>query len=261
MKASLTALLFTLPVLAQQAPTGSSRPVDAAVIEDKEVAAFLAPRTQEIKAEFSKVIAQAPKGLRRGPVGEENLLGYWACDAMRRSASRALSLPVHAAFTNRGGLRQDLAVGPVTVGDITQVMPFENELLVIELTGAELRQAVIEGLEKRGGEPLSGLKVSALGTAEKPELQVLLDNGQPLDLNATYRLATSDFLFQGGDSIPALRKGRRPFTSGLTIRQCLLDACAALTQSGAPLLPPEPGRYQLSTPIREALRARQKVPF
>jgi 2',3'-cyclic-nucleotide 2'-phosphodiesterase (5'-nucleotidase family) len=260
-KPSLLALFLAVPLAAQQIPAGSSRPVDVAVADDKEIAAYLAPRTLEIQAEFSKVIAQAPKGLRRGPVGEENLLGYWACDAMRQAASKALALPVHAAFTNRGGLRQDLAVGPVTVGDIVQVMPFENELIVIELTGAELRQAVIEGLEKRGGEPLSGLKVSALGTPEKPELQVLLEDGQALDPKGTYRLATSDFLFLGGDSIPALRKGRRPFTSGLTLRQCFLDACTALTKAEAPLLPPAPGRYQLSASIREALRAKQKVSF
>jgi 2',3'-cyclic-nucleotide 2'-phosphodiesterase (5'-nucleotidase family) len=239
--------------------SAQSRPVDAAVEPDKEIADFLAPRAAEIKAEYSRVLVQAPQGLKRGAVGEENLLGYWACDAMREAGAKLMGVPVHAAFTNRGGLRQDLAPGPVTVGDIAQLMPFENELIVIELTGEELRQCVAEGLQRRGGEPLGGLVVKALGTPEKPDLVVTLADGTPLDPKATYRLATSDFLYQGGDSIPTLKKGRKPFTAGITLRQCFMDACSALQTAGKALVPPPTGRYELSDSIKEALRARQKV--
>ena len=66
-----------------------------------------------------------------------------------------------------------------------------------------------------------------------------------------------DYLYGGGDSIPALRKGRKPFTTGLTLRQILLDECTRLANEKQDLLPPAPGRYAIPVPIQEAIRDRK----
>lgn len=253
----LASSILTGPLAAQQVSSSLSRSVDATVAEDKEVAAFLAPRTAEIRAEYSRVVVRAAQALRRGSGAEENLLGYWACDAMREAASRLMGVPVHAAITNRGGLRQDLPPGDITVGDLSQVAPFENELVVVEIDGADLIQAVKEGLPRRGGEPLSGLKVSVGGSPEALEVEVRFADGSPVDPKATYRLATHDYLYGGGDSIPSIRKGRRPFTAGITVRQCLVEACQALKAAGKELVPPTGGRYSFAEGLLPLLRGRR----
>ena len=140
------------------------------------------------------------------------------------------------------------------MADIFELMPFENELVVIELTGAELIQVVKEGIVRRGGEPCSGVKAVVGGTPEAPTFLLTWEDGSPIDPASIVKVATSDYLFGSGDSTPTLKKGRKPFTSGLTLRQILLDQCAALAKEKQDLLPPAPGRYTIPVPIQEAIR-------
>jgi 2',3'-cyclic-nucleotide 2'-phosphodiesterase (5'-nucleotidase family) len=173
---------------------------------------------------------------------------------MRRAAEGAIGSPVRFAITNAGGLRANLRPGQLKVGDIFELMPFENELVVIELTGAELIQVVKEGLVRRGGEPCSGVKAVVGGSPEAPTFTLTWADETAIDPAATVKVATSDYLYGGGDSIPTLKLGRKPFTTGLTLRQILLDECTALAKAKKDLLPPAPGRYTIPVPIQEAIR-------
>jgi 2',3'-cyclic-nucleotide 2'-phosphodiesterase (5'-nucleotidase family) len=231
-----------------------SRPVNETVAEDPAVAKVIAPARQAIFASFGQVIAKSPTGVMRGRGAEENLLGYWIADIMRQRAAEAVGAPVKFALTNAGGVRGNIRPGEVKVGDIFEVMPFENEMVVIELTGAEVISAVKEGLVRRGGEPCSGVKAVVTGTPDKGVLTVTWGDGSPIDPQEMVKVATSDYLFAGGDSIPSLRKGRRAYTTGLTIRQTLIDACKALDKAGKPLEPPPGGRYSIPADIIQAIR-------
>lgn len=250
--------LLALPSVAQ-APAAKAEvlPITETIPEDAEIQKVIAPLAAEIKASFGHPLAQAPRGIFRGRRGEENLLGYWVSDLMRRAAQTLVGGPVRFAASNAGGLRANLRPGTIKVGDIFELMPFENELVVIELTGAEVIQVVKEGLLRRGGEPCSGVKVKVEGTPQAPMLTVTWEDGSPIDPGAVVKVATSDYLYTGGDSIPTLKKGRKPFTTGLTLRQMLLDHCAAEGKAGRDLLPPPPGRFVVPAPILEAIRDKQ----
>ena len=204
-------------------------------------------------------LVEAPQGLFRGRIGEEHLLGYWICDAVRARAALLAGTEVDFAIANRGGIRANLKPGMLKVGDIFEVMPFENEVILVDLTGAELIQVVREGLQSRAGEPISGVKVTVEGPPDQGILSVTWADGRPIDPKATVRVATSDYLYGSGDSMPTLRKGRNPFTTGLTIRQVLLDACKGLKERQQPLLPPAGGRYVFSAPIQDAIAKRQPL--
>jgi 2',3'-cyclic-nucleotide 2'-phosphodiesterase (5'-nucleotidase family) len=256
-RASLAALLAF--GLAAQAPPTSSEvlPISATIAEDAELRMVIAPFAAEIKASFDLPLVQAPQGLFRGRRGEENLLGYWVADAMRRAAQNAVGVPVRFAITNGGGLRANLHPGLLKVADIFELMPFENELVVIELTGAELMQALREGIVRRGGEPCSGVKATLTGPPEAATCAITWEDGSAIDPGAVVKVATSDYLYGGGDAIPSLRKGRRPFTTGVTLRQALLDHCAALAREKQDLLPPPPGRYTIPAALQEAILAKK----
>ncbi len=247
--------MFSLPLVAQP-PSAKAEviPIAATVPEDAEVQKVIAPLAAEIKATFDQPLVQAPKGVFRGRRGEENLLGYWVSDVMRRAAQEVLGSPVRFAITNAGGLRANLRPGQLKVADIFEMMPFENELVVIELTGAEVIEVVKEGIVRRGGEPCSGVKAVVTGTPEAAIYTLMWEDGNPIDPAMTVKVATSDYLYGGGDSIPTLKKGRKPFTTGLTLRQMLLDQCAILAREKQDLLPPAPGRYSIPIPIQEAIR-------
>lgn len=260
MKPKRSSIFLFLPLfafhLAAQPPSTKAEaiPVTASIPEDAEIQKVIAPLAAEIKATFDLPLVQAPQGLFRGRRGEENLLGYWVSDVMRQAAQGVLGTPVRFAITNAGGLRSNLRPGQLKVADIFEMMPFENELVVVELTGAEVIQVVKEGLVRRGGEPCSGVKAVVAGPPEAATFTLTWEDGSPIDPAVTVKVATSDYLYGGGDSIPTLKKGRKPFTTGLTLRQMLLDECAALGKVKKDLLPPAPGRYTIPVPIQEAIR-------
>lgn len=242
--------------LAAQPPSARAEviPITETIPEDPEIQKVIAPLAAEIKATFGLPLVEAPQGIFRGRRGEENLLGFWVSDVMRQTAQPLVGVPVPFAITNAGGLRANLRPGQIKVGDIFELMPFENELVVIELTGAEVIQVVKEGLLRRGGEPCSGVKVKVEGSPEQAVLIVTWEDGSPIDPAAVVKVATSDYLYSGGDSIPTLKKGRKPFTTGVTLRQMLLDQCAALGKAKKELVAPAPGRFAVPVPIQEAIR-------
>jgi len=253
--AFLALCLLPLPLAAQPPKVKAEViPITEAIPDDPEVQKVIAPLAEEIKASFGQPLVQAPQGLFRGRRGEENLLGYWVSDVMRQAAQPLVGVPVRFAITNAGGLRANLRPGQLKVGDIFELMPFENELVVVELTGAEVIQVVKEGLLRRGGEPCSGVKVKVEGTPQQATLTVTWEDGSAIDPAAVVKVATTDYLYGGGDSIPTLKKGRKPFTTGITLRQMLLDQCAVLGKGGKSLLPPPAGRYSVPVPILEAIR-------
>ncbi len=248
-------LLLALPALGQgSGASGKPIPVGPAIPEDPAVLKVIEPLAAEIRATFDLPLVPAPQGLFRGRRGEENLLGYWVADAMRQAGQAILGQPVRFAITNAGGLRANLRPGQLKVGDIFELMPFENELVVVELTGAEVIQVLKEGVARRGGEPISGVRVKVEGTPGQASISVTWDDGSPIDPASVVKVATSDYLYGGGDSIPTLKRGRKPFTTGQTLRQVLLDHCAALAKAQKSLLQPAPGRYTIPVPIQEAIR-------
>lgn len=222
--------------------------------DDPDIDTIIAPKRMEIRATFDQPLCQCPQGLFRGRNGDENLMGYWVTDVMRSRASKVLGRPVKFALTNSGGLRGNLASGVVRVADIYGVMPFENELVTIEMTGQEVMDALKQGILHRGDEPSSGVKVVVSGTVADPVYTITWDDGKAIDPNEVITAATTDYLFAGGDSIPALKKGRHPFTTGLAIRQILLDACGDLAKANQPLLPPSLGRHIIPHDLYQAAR-------
>lgn len=128
--------------------------------------------------------------------GETNL-GNLLTDAMLEETGADF------AFTNGGGIRASIAAGDITVGDIFTVLPFGNAVTVIEVTGQEMIDAMKFGFDAwpdaAGKLPhVAGLNIVLTPNSDGNEVKVLVD-GQPLDPNKTYKLATNDFIAVGGD--------------------------------------------------------------
>lgn len=258
MKARFAAPLFLCAALAAQHPPRLERtqpiPVLETIPEDEAVAKVIAPLSLELRASFGKELVVAPQGLFRGRRGEENLLGYWVADLMRERAQLLVGAPVRFAITNSGGLRGNIRPGTVKVADVFEVMPFENELVVAEYTGAEIIQIVKDGILRRQGEPCSGIQAKVTGTPERPEFSITWSDGSPIDPQEMVKVALTDYLLSSGDGLSTLRRGRRPITTGLPLRDLLLDACAKLGSLKAPLLPPAGQRFVITPEMYQALR-------
>lgn len=201
-----------------------------------EFAAELAALVERASASLGEVVAEL---VDAGPTADRfrsGGLGNWLADAFRRRSG------ADVALHNRGGIRKGLAPGPLTRRDLFEVMPFDNTLVVLELSGAELESVLARALtgKERANLELSGLLVEYRLDAEgRSQFVRAWHDGLPLDPARRYRLATNSFLARGGDRL-LQELGERGFEdSGLLIREVLeLEAESA----GRLFFPPE-NRY------------------
>ncbi len=114
------------------------------------------------------------------------------------------------ALTNGGGIRASIPVGDVTRGDIITVLPFNNTLVVVEVTGQDIYDALEWGYSRlpdsNGGFPQTANMAIVYSRFSEPgnRIKRVLINGKSVDVNAKYTLATNDFLAAGGDGYTML---------------------------------------------------------
>jgi len=181
---------------------------------DVGVAAEVARYTTALDQELGQPLGQTQTALssQRDEVRtRESTMGNLIADALREA------LRADVGLVNGGGIRGDglyNAGTTLTRRDILRELPFGNVGVLLELSGADLLAAIEHGVsqveEKAGRFPqVSGLRL--VYDPRKPagsrvvEAQV---GGKPLDVRASYRVATSDYLFKGGDGYSSLRNAK-----------------------------------------------------
>ena len=133
--------------------------------------------------------------------GETNL-GNLITDAMLNETGADI------AITNGGGIRASIDEGDITKGDVVSVLPFGNYIVTKQLTGAQIKEILEFGVraygESLGGFPhVSGIKFVVDPSREVGDRIISLTiNGEDLDMNKTYTVATNDFTAAGGDDYP-----------------------------------------------------------
>jgi 2',3'-cyclic-nucleotide 2'-phosphodiesterase (5'-nucleotidase family) len=120
--------------------------------------------------------------------------GNYVADLIRRAAN------VDVGVMNKGGIRSVLAHGAITRRQIFQLLPFDNTVFVADLTGAQLRKLLAEGL-RSGCQPLEvgGARYSFAVVDGRRELRQIEVGGAPLQAARVYQVATNSFLAGGGD--------------------------------------------------------------
>jgi 5'-nucleotidase len=177
----------------------------------------------------AEVIGDAATALhRRRP---ESTIGDFICDAMRADVTADI------AFQNPGGMRADLDAGPITKGDVYSVMPFDNTIVTMELSGAQVKLALEQSLRGDRVTQVSGVRYRY--DPSRPALdrivELTLADGSPLDPQKSYVVAVNNFMASGGDQYDALGQGKNRNDTGRLIRDAMYSHVAALKAKGQPL--------------------------
>ena len=216
--------------------------------EDADVAARAAAIQKEIDDDYGTVFAKTEVALNGekdpGNRTEETNLGDLICDALVWGAEKN-GETVDAAVTNGGGIRASIAAGDITKKDINTVLPFGNTLSIVKVTGAEL----LEALEAStyctpaaiGGFPqVSGIEftVDTTKAYDQGELypgstyygpksiqRVTIETvgGKAFDPEATYTIATNDFMAAGGDTYYAFAAASVNYDLGIAMDEVVMD--------------------------------------
>ena len=186
-------------------------------IQDAAYLAHLAPIKENMEREMNVQLGYAPEDLWVD--APECPMLNWASDALWEAAKQAYDGRVDIAVVNMGGMRCAWPAGPITKGNVFELMPFDNRLVILTLKGEDVL-ALCESFAQYGGQGVAGMRVK---TVNGHVAEVLI-GGKALDTKATYTVATSDYLSGGADHMDALTRYVDYWNSDLLIRDLYLDA-------------------------------------
>ncbi|MBD7984709.1 5'-nucleotidase C-terminal domain-containing protein [Sporosarcina sp. Sa2YVA2] len=185
--------------------------------KDPEAEKMLQPFFEKVEATMTsptggvaEVFLSGLRGLGGVRAGETNL-GNIITDGMLGKA-KEIDPEVTIAFQNGGGIRSSIDKGEITFGEVLTVLPFGNNLAIMQLSGAEIRETFEHSLkeypkENGGFLHVAGMKVVFDGTAEPGKRIVSLKiNGEEVEADKMYKAATNVFTARGGDGFEALGK-------------------------------------------------------
>ncbi|MEQ1676070.1 MAG: 5'-nucleotidase C-terminal domain-containing protein [Chitinophagaceae bacterium] len=193
--------------------------------KDSSVLTFLQPYSNNVNKTMNDVVGVADISLdKKQP---ECTLGNFMVDAFLTLAAEKYNTKVDVAFVNFGGIRlNQLPAGNVTTGKIFELMPFDNLLILQKLKG-DILQQVLDLMAAKGGWPVAGMTMQI---KDKKAINVMI-GGKPLDPNAMYTIANSDFIANGGDNADMLRTVPQ-ITNGYLMRDALFDYIKKLKGNG-----------------------------
>jgi len=199
--------------------TTQAIPVDASAdaLQDTIYMKQLAPVKADLEREMNVAIGYAPE--RLWVAGPECPMLNWATDALWEAAKSVYPGKVDIAIVNMGGMRCEWPAGPITKGQVFELMPFDNELVVLTLKGEDII-SLCESFAQYGGQGVAGMRVTVID-GHLADVQI---GGKAVDPKAHYTVATSDYLSGGTDHMDALTRHVDYWKSDLKIRDLYLHA-------------------------------------
>jgi len=212
----------------------------------KDMKDFIAGYKAQVDSVNAHVIGRSAASLtndRNG--GYANFAGdfaMWYADMKLDSLrSAGVDVPhVDMAVMNVGGIRQNMPVGNITEGQILSTFPFSNSMVVIELKGADIIEAM-KVAARKGGEAISGnVRVVTDG---KGELLRVVINGREMDPDKTYVVSTIDYVAEGNDGLRTMANHRKVWRDEVEMCAPMLRYIHTLTDLGLPVAPDPTPRF------------------
>jgi len=174
----------------------------------------------------------------------EGNLGNFVCDCLFKQCKHYLgkdSSLLNGILLNNGGLRTAIPQGELTVGKIFELMPFDNELTFVELSGEKTKE-MLNFIAAKGGMPVAGIRMTIVGA--KP-INVTI-NGLPFDEKKQYCFVSSDYLTGGGDKIDFFKNPVKKVFLKKLIRDAIIEYCRKETKNGKKINVELDGRISVS---------------
>jgi 2',3'-cyclic-nucleotide 2'-phosphodiesterase (5'-nucleotidase family) len=203
---------------------------------DSSLIRYYTPYKTKMEAEMNRVIGQASGDLIKSS-DPETALGNFYADAILAEALK-IDPTIEFSFpTTKGGIRNSIPKGDITVSHIFELMPFDNEMVILKLSGQSV-QKVLDFLAASNGQPVSGIRMKI---ENKKAIDVTI-NGKPFDISRDYTMITSDYIANNGDDQSSLANPMDRRNAGKLIRNALMDYIGEQTKNGNKIIPKIDGR-------------------
>jgi 2',3'-cyclic-nucleotide 2'-phosphodiesterase (5'-nucleotidase family) len=224
------------PVKTQARPESRARllTVDSSIPDDPDVLKIIAPYEEKVR-ELSKVIGRLDGGLSKTGVGGGSL-GNFVTDAVKAQGQAKLGKPIVLAMMNNGGLRKnEIAAGDIRASDIFELLPFENALVAVDVTGEQLAKI----LQVVTRDAQSGARIQfKYNDRDRPEFisgKLVDANGKEheIDPNQTYTILTIDYLMSlKSGAYAILQEAKNVTPLNITLRDAVMNYVKSETAAG-----------------------------
>ncbi|SDE86006.1 bifunctional metallophosphatase/5'-nucleotidase [Limimaricola pyoseonensis] len=207
--------------------------IDGQVVEDQAAIDRVAELAKPLDEIRNRVVANSTasiEGNRDVCRAQECEMGNLVADAM---LDRVKDQGIVAAIANSGGLRASIDEGEVTMGEVLTVLPFQNTLSTFEVTGADIKDALENGVsqmeEGAGRFPQVAGMTFAVDPAAEPGNRIsdVTIDGAPLDMEATYGLVSNNYVRNGGDGYAMFVDAAKAYDFGPDLADVTAEYMAA----------------------------------
>jgi len=187
---------------------------------DEEFVNVINPYKEKLDKEMNQKISHTNVDLTKQGDNSNlgNLLADYTFDGADQWAKINLKKNVDAALINIGGIRTTIGKGDILLKNVFEVMPFENEVIILKMKGTDLQGLFDYYAKNQVNNPVSHLYIET----NNAQLSKTLINGQPVNPSQDYYIATSDYLALGGDNMKFFSKGEA-ISTGIKLRDLFIE--------------------------------------
>lgn len=201
--------------------TAKNNAIDSTIVASTKITAMIAPYKEKLTSQMDQVLTVAATNFTKEQRNMQSTLGNLMADMCYDIATTKLAAQetIHFAMFNSGGLRTSMAAGAITKEEAFKLMPFDNELVLVTLSGAKINALVHYFISHKSAHPLS--KNIAL-TIKDNQFDLKI-KGEQFDATKTYTVLTSDYLQQGGDHMDFFKDPVQLTKLNYKVRDAIID--------------------------------------
>lgn len=191
---------------------------------DSQIEAFIKPYREHIKKDLDSVLAYSKETYSKTDGSFNTALGNFMADAVFDEANPIFNSRtgknIDMVLLNHGGIRSIISKGNITTRTAYELMPFENSIVVVALKGTQIASLVNYLSKVKTAHPISKLKLVLNKNFDVVESSI---NGDNIDADKIYYVATNDYLYNGGDDMDFFKPNEGFFALNYKIRNALID--------------------------------------
>jgi 5'-nucleotidase len=201
-----------------------NKTVEKSIITTSSVDSLISPYRDSMKAKMDEVLNKTLVDLEVGV--PEGLLGNFITDLTFSRVRNTIEKEPDFCVLNNGGFRTSILKGPITRGKLFEVMPFENELVIVEISSDKMldlieyvRKKSLMAESRKSGVPVSNIRIML----SNGEVSHIMINNRQYREGKSYRVVTSDYLSGGGDQMDFFLDPISIEKTGLKLRDVIID--------------------------------------
>ncbi len=197
--------------------------IDSTIPKNEKIIKIITPYKSHLNNQLDSILCYNPKYLTRTDGPLESSLGNLMADICFKKGNKVLKNQINKKadfiLLNYGGIRAPIPKGNITLKNAYKVMPFENELVLVKLSGLKVKELLTYLFKSKNAHPISNISLKLNNTS----YQDVIINNRKFNENKNYYILTSNYLQQGGDKMNFFKSPILLYSTKYKIRTALID--------------------------------------